>query len=126
MHLKLEHAKDNFSIFCANALLKPKVSAFLNLLAVKVHSETIDYHVDMLRKGDPAEYPYHRIEMDVMTIKEGTQGEKKDLLFGGGVPKYVIMVMVANSSMNGDYKKNPYNFKFFNANFIELTSYTLP
>ena len=59
--------------------------------------------------------------MDVMTIKENSLGDKKDFLFSGQVPLYVIMVMVANSAMNGDYKKNPFNFKFFNATYIALT-----
>ena len=81
----------------------------------------MNYHVEMLAQGIPAEYPYHRVEMDVMTIRENTLGEKQDFLFGGQVPKYVIMVMVANSAMNGEYKKNPYNFKFFNATYIDLT-----
>ena len=59
--------------------------------------------------------------MDVMTIRENTLGEKQDFLFSGQVPKYVIMVMVSNSAMSGEYKKNPYNFKFFNATYIDLT-----
>ena len=124
LQLKLERAKDTFCLFNANAKIKPKVvieSAVLDLLTVKVNPQVMDYHAQMLMKGVPAEYPYHRVEMDIMTIKEGTLGEKKDFLFGGKVPKYVIMVMVANNAMNGEYKKNPFNFKFFNATYIELT-----
>src|SRR5271167_4564825 len=124
LHLKLERAKDTFCLFNANAKIKPKVvieSAVLDLLTVKVNPQVMDYHAQMLMKGVPAEYPYHRVEMDIMTIREGTLGEKKDFLFGGKVPKYVIMVMVGNSAMNGEYKKNPFNFKFFNATYIELT-----
>jgi hypothetical protein len=124
LKLKLERAKDTFSIFCANTALRPKViieSASLQLLSVKVNPQLMDYHVQMLSKGIPAEYPYHRVEMDIMTIKENTSGEKQDFLFSGQVPKYVIMVMVANSAMNGEYLKNPYNFKFFNATYIDLT-----
>src|SRR5271156_6552812 len=87
----------------------------------KVNPQIMNFHAQTLAGGVPAEYPFHRIEMDTMTIRENTQGDKKDFLFGGQIPKYVIMVMVANGAMNGDYKKNPYNFKFFNANWIELT-----
>jgi len=124
LHLKLERSKDIFSIFNANAKIKPKYiieSAFLELLTVKVNPQIMNFHAQTLAGGVPAEYPFHRIEMDTMTIRENTQGDKKDFLFGGQIPKYVIMVMVANGAMNGDYKKNPYNFKFFNANWIELT-----
>ena len=58
--------------------------------------------------------------MDVMTIRENTLGDKQDFLFSGQVPKYVIMVMAADSAMYGEYRKNPMNFKFFNAMYIDL------
>ena len=124
LHLKLERAKDTFSIFNANPTLRPRViieSAVLELMTVKVNPQLMNYHAQMLAKGIPAEYPYHRVEMDVMTIRENTLGDKQDFLFSGQVPKYVIMVMVANSAMNGEYRRNPYNFKFFNATYIDLT-----
>ena len=124
LHLKLERAKDTFCIFNTNVALKPRVvieSASLELLTVKVNPQLMNYHVGMLSQGLPAEYPFHRVEMDVMTIRENTLGEKQDFLFSGQVPKYVIMVMVSNSAMSGEYKRNPYNFKFFNASYIDLT-----
>ena len=124
LHLKLERAKDAFCVFNNNNKLQPKViieAAFLDLLTVKVNPQIMHNHVTTLARGIPAEYPFHRVEMDVMTIAENQQGEKKGFLFGGQIPKYVIMVMVSNSAMNGDYKKNPFNFKFFNANYIHLT-----
>ena len=80
----------------------------------------MNFHAQTLADGVPVEYPFHSIQMDTMTIRENTQGDKKDFVFGGQIPKYVIMVMVANGAMNGDYKKNPHNFTFFNANWIEL------
>ena len=124
LHLKLERAKDAFCIYNANAKLRPHVvieSAVLELLTVKVNPQIMNYHVQSLASGRPAEYPYNRVEVDVMTIRENTLGEKQDFLFGGKIPKYVVMVMVSNSAMNGDYKKNPFNFKFFNARYIDLT-----
>ena len=108
MHLKLERAKDTFCIFNTNAALRPKViieSATLELMTVKVNPQLMNYHAQILAKGMPAEYPYHRVEMAVMTIRENTLGEKLDFLFSGQVPKYVIMVMVGNGAMNGEHKK---------------------
>ena len=124
LHLKLERAKDTFCIHNSNANIRPKViieSASLELLTVKVNPQYMNYHAQKLAKGEPCEYPHHRVEMDVMTIGQDSLGAKKDFLFYGQVPKYVVMVMVANSSMNGEYKKNPFNFKFFNATYIDLT-----
>ena len=36
------------------------------------------------------------------------------------VPKYVVMVMVDNSAFHGNYAKNPFNFKNYNINSLEL------
>ena len=124
LHLKLERAKDTFSIFCANPALRPRVvieKATLEFLTIKVNPQLVNYHMQMLNRGVPAEFPVNRVEMDVMTIRENTLGEKQEFLFYGQIPKYVVMVMVSNSAMNGEYKKNPFNFKFFNATFINLT-----
>ena len=124
LHLKLERAKDTFSIFCANTALKPRVvieKARIEFLTIKVNPQLVNYHMQVLNTGVPAEFPVNRVEMDVMTIRENTLGGKQEFLFSGQIPKYVVMVMVSNSAMNGEYKKNPFNFQFFNATYIHLT-----
>lgn len=124
LHLKLERAKDTFSIFCANTALKPRVvieKASIEFLTIKVNPQLVNYHMQVLNTGVPAEFPVNRVEMDVMTIRENTLGGKQEFLFSGQIPKYVVMVMVSNSAMNGEYKKNPFNFQFFNATYIHLT-----
>src|SRR3977135_538585 len=50
LHLKLERAKDTFSIFNANPALRPRVvieSAVLELMTVKVNPQLMNYHAQM-------------------------------------------------------------------------------
>jgi hypothetical protein len=124
LYIKFERAKDVFSIFSTVADLRPKVviqSMTLQLLAEKVNPQVIQQHVHAMSQGAPALYPLQRVEIDTMICKRESTGETKDFLFHGKIPKYIIMLMVANTAMNGDYTKNPYNFKHFNVSYVHLT-----
>ena len=71
--------------------------------------------------GTPAIYPLQPVEIDRMMCRKESYGESKDFLFHGKIPKYIFMFMVSNNAMNGDYSKNPFNFKHFNVSYVHLT-----
>jgi hypothetical protein len=124
LYLKFERAKDVFSIFTNSATLKPKVvieSMELQLMPVKVNPEVMLQHAQIMSGGAPALYPIQRVEIDNMICRKDSKGESKDFLFHGHVPKYLVMVMVSNNAMTGDYAKNPFNFKHFNLSYVHLT-----
>jgi len=124
LYLKFERAKDVFSVFTNSATLKPKVvieSMELQLMPVKVNPEIMLQHAQSMSGGAPALYPIQRVEIDNMICRKDSKGESKDFLFHGHVPKYLVMVMVSNNAMNGDYAKNPFNFKHFNLSYVHLT-----
>src|SRR3981189_247981 len=124
LYIKFERAKDVFCIFNNVATLRPKVmiqSMELQLMTVKVHPEVMHQHAQALASGAPALYPIQRIEMETMICRRDSFGECKDFLFHGKIPKYIIMLMVSNTAMNGDYTKNPFNFKHFNVSYVHLT-----
>src|SRR5271156_1317470 len=124
LYFKFERAKDTFSIFNNTATLRPKVviqSMKIQMQVVKVHPEGIRQHAEMLSRGIPALYQLQRVEIDSFVVKKDSSGDYKEFLFHGKVPKYIIMVMVANSAMSGNYTKNPFNFKHFNVSYVHLT-----
>jgi hypothetical protein len=43
-------------------------------------------------------------------------------LFLGQLPKRLVIACVDNDAFNGNYVKNPYNFKHYNINFLALYS----
>lgn len=124
LYIKFERAKDVFAIMNKVDALRPKVvitSMELQLLSVKVHPEVMLQHGQTLASGSPALYPIQRVEIENVICRRDSLGESKDFLFHGKVPKYIVMLMVANTAMNGDYGKNPFNFKHFNISYVHLT-----
>ena len=45
----------------------------------------------------------------------------KDNVYNGLIPKTFAMVMADSAAFNGDYKKNPFNFKTFCTSFLGIT-----
>src|SRR5271156_4736 len=123
IYFKFERAKDVFCLFNNVTALRPKgviTSMEMQLITVKVNPEVMSEHARGLANGVPALYPIQRVEMDTMICREKSFGESKDFLFRGRIPKYIMMLMVANTAMNGDYTKNPFNFKPFNVSYVHL------
>jgi hypothetical protein len=123
LYLKFERAKDVFSIFSTATTSKPKVvitSMTVEFLAVKVNPQITQQHAEFMTRGVPALYPTQRVEIETVVCRRDSKGETKDFLFHGKIPKYVMMLMVSNNAMNGDYTKNPFNFKHFNVNYVHL------
>ena len=54
-------------------------------------------------------------------ISAGNPSLRKDNVFNGLVPKTFAMVIVDSAAFNGDYKKNPFNFKTFTTSFLGIT-----
>ena len=61
------------------------------------------------------------MECKTFIISAGNPSLRKDNVFNGLVPKTFAMVMANNAAFNGDYKKNPFNFKTFSTSFLGIT-----
>jgi hypothetical protein len=75
-----------------------------------------------LNKGETAKYPIRRVLLTTFVVPAGSRTLNKDNLFVGGnqLPKRLIMGMVENEAFNGSLTKNPYNFKPFKLNKLEV------
>ena len=91
--------------------------AYLKIRKVKVGLTISIAHELALKKG-PAIYPVRRLECKTFIIAAGNPSLRKDNLYNGLVPKTFVFGMVDSAAFNGDYKKNPYNFK---TSFLGIT-----
>ena len=94
--------------------------AYLKVRKVKVSPSVSIAHELALKKG-PAIYPVRRVECKTFIIPTGNPSLRKDNLYNGLVPKTFVFGMVDSAAFNGDYEKNPYNFKTLTASFIGIT-----
>ena len=116
----------NVNAFCImsdidGAAHKVKLTeACLKVHKVKVSPSVSIAHELALKKG-PAIYPVRRVECKTFIIPTGNPSLRKDNLYNGLVPKTFVFGMVDSAAFNGDYTKNPFNFKTFTASFIGIT-----
>ena len=61
-----------------------------------------------------AQYAIARTTPKVFTVARGQQGQHIDNAFLGEIPKGIAICMMDNDSYNGNYKKNPFNFQYYN------------
>jgi hypothetical protein len=121
MRVKFIKTKDAFNLMSKDgAAMKSKITdAQLLVRKVRVNSSVLLAHNRTLEKSH-AKYPLTRVDLKTVTIPAGLQSKTLDNIFMGQLPKRVIIGFVSNSSLNGDFKKNPFNFQHFNCNHVAL------
>lgn len=96
------------------------IEAYLKVRKVKVNPSVSLAHEVALKRG-PAFYPIRRVECKSFIIPAGNPSIRKDNIFSGLVPRSFVYGLIESSSLNGDFKKNPFNFKHFNVSNIGVT-----
>ena len=130
VHLKVILNR-NLNAFCImsdidGAAHKVKLTeAYLKVRKVKVSPSVSIAHELALKKG-PAIYPVRRVECKTFIIPTGNPSLRKDNLYNGLVPKTFVFGMVDSAAFNGNYEKNPYNFKTYTTSFIGITGEEVP
>ena len=87
---------------------------------VKV-SPSISIANELALKKGPAIYPVRRVECKTFIISAGNPSLRKDNVYNGLIPNTFVFGMVDSAAFNGDYEKNPYNFKTYTTSFIGIT-----
>lgn len=123
VRFKLTREEVEFSLY-ALADLKKKVQividqAVLYVRRVRVQPGVNEGHEIGLNSQN-AIYPLQHMKLTTFSIARGQQSMNKENCFHGKMPKLVIIALVSNSAMNGNLKKNPFNFTDFNLNHIGL------
>ncbi|XP_033729190.1 uncharacterized protein F54H12.2-like [Pecten maximus] len=68
----------------------------------------------------PAKYPYVRTEVKVSSIPSGQTSFIWDNLYQSKLPSKLIIGLLSGDAYSGQYNKNPFNFKHYNAVSVGL------
>src|SRR4029077_6133640 len=76
-------------------------------------------HAKALEIGN-AKYPIKRVITKTFTIPRGNLDFSQENVFAGKIPTRLVIGMVDNDSYNGQYDKNPFNFKNYDLTQIKI------
>jgi hypothetical protein len=74
----------------------------------------------------PAKYVINKVEAKVLNMTAGYQAVNFDNVFLGAIPTRVIIFMVDVGAYEGDYLKNPFEFKHNDLNYMVLYKNGIP
>ena len=95
----------------ANPSYKVKlISAVLLVRMVQLSPSVFLAHAKALESG-LAKYPIKRVVCKTYTIPAGNLDGNHEQLFTGQLPLRLVIECVDNDAFNGNYVKNPFNFK---------------
>jgi hypothetical protein len=109
-------------LFLAEDNLSPKLiidDATLYVRSVNLSPSILVAHAKILHTK-PSQYHYRRTEMLHYTVSQGTFQKSIENILCGRTPIRIVMGLVKNSSFNGNYKENIFNFEHFNLNYLNL------
>ena len=122
LRMRLVRNKDAFCMMSsvAGAAYKIKISVCKMLIRkVKLSPSIHVAHGKALEIGN-AKYPIRRATVKTYTIPRGHLNHSQEQLFAGDTPSRIVVGIVDNDSFNGSFLKNPYNFKHFSVNKVQL------
>lgn len=122
MKLRFHRQKDRFALMAAEGNYKIRVEdAYLLVRKVRPSPGVILGHADALMKTT-AKFPITRKECKTIAVAAGMRSVKRDNIFLGQLPKRVVVAMVDSGALSGEYTRNPYNFKHYDFNHLQLYS----
>jgi hypothetical protein len=123
LKLSLTRSKPEFNLMGVGGPYKVVIQS-AKIYARQVHVAAKERNVieTRLNKGETAKYPIRRVLLTTFVVPTGSRTLNKDNLFVGSsqLPKRLIIGMVENEAFNGSLAKNPYYFKHFLINKLEV------
>lgn len=123
MRIKLLPSKPEFALNAYPAAATDyRINIEKSILYVdrlEMNPSVINGHAKGL-KTQNALYPITHTDLISFTIPAGQFSYIKDNLFPDLAPKMLMVAMVENEAVNGNYKKNPYHFQHFDLNKLAL------
>ena len=120
--VRLVRNKDSFCLMSgeANPTYKMKlIIAVLLVRKVPLSPSVFLAHAKALKFG-LAKYPIKRVVCKTYTIPAGNLDGNHEKLFIGQLPSRLVIGCVDNDAFNGNYVKNPFNFKDYALSEISL------
>ena len=116
--MKLHRHKPEFCLLSADLAPAYKIIIVDAILYVKKVELTpsVFNAINTVLNDKNAQYAITRT-----TVPRGQQSQHIDNAFLGEIPKCIAICMMDNSSYNGNYKKNPFNFQHYNLTQIGIS-----
>lgn len=121
LRLRLVGSRSSFSLIAStdNEYKVQFLDASLRIRKIKLNPSILIEHSRILEKCS-AKYPITRVDVKTTTLAAGLRSYTVDNLINGQLPKRIILGLVDNKSVNGDFKTNPFNFNHHNLNYMCL------
>ena len=120
LRVKLIRSRNEFNLMSADGGLKAVIDeAVLWVRRVNISPAVYNAHNKALDYG-PAKYPIRCIITKYFQIPTGATSTNQENLFQGQVPTRVIVGCVDAAAFNGDYQRNPFNFRHLNIGEMAL------
>ena len=122
VHIQLVRSPDAFVLMAEgpNPTYKIQVTEAVLFVRKVTLSDTMkEVHIKGLTRQN-AKYPLRRLDTFVYSVPQGNLTANQDNLFLGQLPKRIVIGCVDNDAYNGNYHKNPFNFKHYHINFLAL------
>ena len=120
---RLHQSSNPFRLMSPNAAGRYKVKLLEVLILacqVTVSPEVITAHNQTLTKH-MALYPFVRTELKAYAIPQGSYSFTASDIFLGRIPSRVVCCFVSAAAFAGSYDKNPFRFRHYNLNLLNLT-----
>ena len=122
MRIRLVRNKNNFSLMSSTPNENYKIhinDCKLYIRKVKLTPSVFVAQAKALEHGN-AKYPIHRVICKTFTVPTGNMDCCQENLFTGQLPTRLVLGCVDNDAFNGNYQKNPFNFKHFNLSKLNV------
>ena len=121
--VKLHRHKPEFCLLSADIAPAYKIIIVDAILYVKKIELTpsVFNAINSVLNDKNAQYAITRTTPKVFTVPRGQQSQHIDNAFLGEIPKRIAVCMMDNDSYNGNYKKNPFNFKHYDLTQIGIS-----
>ncbi|GBN84936.1 hypothetical protein AVEN_265772-1 [Araneus ventricosus] len=121
IRVRLLKAKDNFTLLATSGAFRLQIENIsLFIRKCYVSSSIVVGHEKALEQA-LVQMSFTRIETKTFTLGSGLKSVIIPNAMNGILPSRMILGLVSNSAFNGDFKKNPFNFKNYNLSYISLS-----
>ncbi|XP_054715550.1 uncharacterized protein F54H12.2-like [Uloborus diversus] len=117
LKIKLIRSKPEFCLMGSEEFKVSLEHASLHVRKVRVSPSVVLGHAKALEKST-AKYPINRVICKAYFIPAGNMSYVQHNIFTGQMPNRIVIACVDNDAFNGNYKKSPFEFKYYDINFI--------
>jgi hypothetical protein len=93
---------------------------YLEVCKIKPSLAVITGHAKLLSEEYTVKYPFIKTDIKTIALPSDRREYTIDNLFQNKIPNKVVVGLVSASSLSGDYKQSPFNFKTYDLNMIGL------